>query len=258
MAKLQQLVAPTRHAQLDNLENGPLPKHGALAVALGLRFEALTDVGNINQPALEQVVVDYQVPGRAGREEPLAVVARHDPVARRLVGVALQHLGVKVGRVVGHGARRHGWAVYPGRPPDRRRHRRCRPQNLHLRGCLLQGTLQLFVFRNRRLPCSLHFLQAVFNVLEVAVLSLAEGSLAGPMLATAMYHGNVTRGAGVRGETSLVECGRAEKQLTQHTLHGFGPCAWIGPASTHPRPSLSLAYGSGRLSRPWGARADLR
>lgn len=138
-------------------------------------------------------MVDYQVPGGAGRKEPLAVVARHDPVARRLVGVALQHLGVKVGRVVGHGARRHGWAVYPGRSPDRRRHRRRCPQDLHLRVGLLQGTLQLFVFRDCGLPCSLHFLEAVFNVLEVAVLSLAEGSLAGLVLATAIYHGNVSR-----------------------------------------------------------------
>lgn len=173
---LYQLVTSLGGALLDSLNNSTLLKHRALPVTLSLRPQSLADLADIDEPPLEELVVDDQIPRRARRQEALPPVARDNPVAGRLVGVALEDVRVEVGRVVRHGPRRDGHRMGAWRPGGD--HRRRRPQDLVLGADLLQVALQPLVLRHRLLLRLLKVLQAVLEVFDMAFLALPEGSLA--------------------------------------------------------------------------------
>jgi hypothetical protein len=138
-------------------------------------LQPIAHVTHVDQTPLVQLVGDDKVPRGARGEEPLAVVRSHDAVARRLVGVVLQHVGVEIGRVVLHrprhggfgGQRAVGALQVPGRAED-----------LVLGAHLLQLALEAFVFGCRLLLCFLERGQGQLELLDVAFLSFSESTLA--------------------------------------------------------------------------------
>jgi hypothetical protein len=64
--RLYQLVAVLRDTELDGLENGALFEHRALSVTLGLGLQPLADGADIDEPTLEELVVDDDFPRRPG------------------------------------------------------------------------------------------------------------------------------------------------------------------------------------------------
>lgn len=78
-------------------------------------LQPVTDVRDVNQTSLVQVMADDVVPRRASGVEPLAAVAGDDAVARRLVRMLGQDVCVEVGGVVLQRPGRHRRAAVAGR-----------------------------------------------------------------------------------------------------------------------------------------------
>lgn len=91
---------------LNRANNRRLGKHGALTIAARAILEPLADAADVDEAAAVQLMRDDVVPRGAGGEQPLAVVRGDDAVRGDLVGVVLQHLRVKVCRLVLHRPRR--------------------------------------------------------------------------------------------------------------------------------------------------------
>lgn len=173
---LYQLIAVLRHALLDGLENSALLEHGALAVTLGLGSQALADGRDVDEASFEQVVVDDDLPGGPRREQAFPFVARDYPVARRLVGVALEDVAVEIGWIVRHRTRRRRRGGCRG--PCVRRHHRRRPQDLVL--CLhpLKVTLQPLVLRHGLVLSLLKLVKSALEILDMTLLAFPECTLA--------------------------------------------------------------------------------
>ncbi len=166
---------PPAHALLDGHDDGALLEDGPLAVAARLVLEPVADVGHVDEAAAEQVMADDEVPGGAGRQQPLARVGRGDAVAGRFVLVVGQQVRVEVGR----GCTSGGPSSCPTRAASAAgsgRHGR-RPEDLVLGADLLQVALEPLVFRGRVGLGGLERGQLGLEVLDVALLALAEGAL---------------------------------------------------------------------------------
>ena len=172
---LDQFVAAASDALLDGFHDRPFLKHGALAVTLGLGLQALADLANVDEATFEEVVVDDQVPGGTGRKQSLAIFALHDTVARRLIGMVLEDIGVEVFRIVRHGPGHGRTAVRTRRG---RAERLCSAEDLVLGAHLLHLALQPFVLCRGLFLRTFELIQPDFEVFDMAFLALSEGSLA--------------------------------------------------------------------------------
>lgn len=157
----------------DSIDNRPLLEHWPLSITFCLGLEPVANVSYIDKPALEEIMVDDQIPCSSSRQQALAVIARYDPVTWCLVGVALEYIGIEVGGVVRHGACRGRNIGSRGAGTGNRR----RAQDLVLCAHLLQITFEFLVLRDRLLLCFLQLLEPTFEILDMAFLALTECSL---------------------------------------------------------------------------------
>lgn len=117
-----------------------------------------------------------QIPRRPRRKQPLPLIRRHDAVARRLVRVPCQHVGVKVAGAVVHGPSGGGLgreraagaaALDAGRGAE----------DLVLRAHFLEVALEALVLGARVVLGLFEGREAVLEVLYMALLALAECAL---------------------------------------------------------------------------------
>lgn len=150
-----------------------------MAVTLGLRFELLAHLSDIDHASLEQVVVHDVIPRRTSGQQPLPSFRPAYAVAGRLVGMIRQEVGVEVGGVVAHGAsggilRGQGTGLVLVLVLDARR----RAEDLVLGAQLLQVALQLLVLAGCLFLGRLQIRQLRLQVFDVALLALSERALA--------------------------------------------------------------------------------
>ncbi len=64
----EQLIAPAGNTLFNCGDNGPLLEYRPLAIALGMGLQTVAHMANVDEPTLEQIMVDDELPGGAGRE----------------------------------------------------------------------------------------------------------------------------------------------------------------------------------------------
>ena len=105
MVASDQLVATAGNALLNSFDDGTLFKYRSLAITFCQRLDSIADSPDINKPTLKKFMVDDQLPRSTSRKETLSVLAGDYPVARGLVGVVLENVGVEICWIVRHGPR---------------------------------------------------------------------------------------------------------------------------------------------------------
>lgn len=119
---------------------------------------------------------DNQIPRRPRRQQPLSGVRRNNAVARRLVRVPLQDVGVEIARAVVHGPCGRGLGregAVGGAVLDARGG----AEDLVLRAHLLEVALEALVLGARVVLRLFEGREAVFEVFDVALLAFAECAL---------------------------------------------------------------------------------
>lgn len=170
---LQKVIRATGDTLLNGALDGTLREDRSLTVASCAVLEALAHITNIDKTLLEEFVRDDKVPCRASGKKPFAIICGDDAVRGGFVGVVLEDVGVKFGRVKAH--RAGGRLRRDGAMADVRGG----TQNLVLSRHLLEVSLQTFVLERRLLLCRLKTREFSLKVLDMLLFPLTESTLSG-------------------------------------------------------------------------------
>lgn len=108
----KQSIIVTRRTILNRLAHMALSESRPLSIALGQTLEILSDLRDIDEPLLEQLMVLHEFPGRADVKQLLArFIADQDPMATNRFAVG-DDVGVEIRRRVSERSRRGGFRVW--------------------------------------------------------------------------------------------------------------------------------------------------
>lgn len=181
---LDEFVASTAPRLLDGLPDGGLFEDGAVAIAPGRASQAVAHIGHVDEALLDERVRLDQVPGLGsgdllalvlgtgvllvGGIDDAAIVQRLDRVGVVFLVLFQEHMGAGRGIAGRHGGRGRGGGVAAAGT-----------QNLVLSTGAVQGGLQTLVIRLERVGAGLESGELGLELLDMALLALAKGTLAG-------------------------------------------------------------------------------
>lgn len=97
---LQEVIGAAGDTLLNGIVDVALGKDRPLSVTLGHPPHVLGHLADVDQASLVQRVFQEEIPGGTGGKQPMAIVRGDYTVRGELVLVALEHVGVEIGRCV--------------------------------------------------------------------------------------------------------------------------------------------------------------